>query len=209
VTEVVVFMGCKGGVGTTRAAVNAARSCSGSATLVDLDLEHGNCALELGINPTATIANLEVGSEVVEIDSSMVRAVTWKVDDSLSCIPSPSSSELAESVSPRTVETLVELLIEAGESIVIDGGSRCSAAVLAALRFATDIVFVARCDRACEQRVAYLIDLFSRAEVEAPFRVVLPQESRSSAKRFGSYAGIPIHRTSVPLRSRIAYAWQR
>ena len=55
--EIFAFLGAKGGVGTTTAAVNVAtelaRLRSGSVLLIDLHLAYGDAAVYLGPNPSS------------------------------------------------------------------------------------------------------------------------------------------------------------
>jgi pilus assembly protein CpaE len=72
--KIVVFAHAKGGVGTTALAVNVAtilaEKAPGAIGLLDLDVEFGNAAAQLNVEPKYTLADLHVASGDV-VDSTM------------------------------------------------------------------------------------------------------------------------------------------
>ena len=77
------------------------------ACLVDLDLQFGNAAFQLGLRPISTVGDLlEAGSR---LDGDLLRSVATKHDSGLAVLAAPKDMMPLESVSSDHVFELVEL----------------------------------------------------------------------------------------------------
>ena len=141
--QVFAFIGAKGGVGTTTAAVNVATELSRAAPdrtlLVDLHLAHGDAAVFLGVEPRFSV--VDALDNIHRFDDAFFKGLV---------VPSPagphllasSDKQLAQTSSVQRVRSLVEFAAGLYRYIVLDV-PRSDAAALDALDQASRIVVVA------------------------------------------------------------------
>ncbi len=112
--RVVAAIKSVGGIGATavlgqlaiRFAANERRS-GREACLIDLDLQFGNAAFQLGLRPSSTVADLlDAGAR---LDGELIRAAAVTHDSGLAVIAAPSEMLPLESVSSDHLIELVEL----------------------------------------------------------------------------------------------------
>jgi pilus assembly protein CpaE len=118
----VAFVGARGGVGTTTLAVNTAWHLANRQTrrvaLVDLDLQNGDCALALEIQPTSGLR--EALANPLRIDNILLERVMSPVGERLFVL---SSQELLSEdlhFTAVAVETLVTVLREQFHYVILD-----------------------------------------------------------------------------------------
>jgi pilus assembly protein CpaE len=141
--QVFAFVGAKGGVGTTTAAVNVATELSRTAPaqtlIVDLHLAHGDAAVFLGVEPRFSV--VDALDNIHRFDEAFFKGLV---------VPSPagphllasSDRQLAQTSSVQRVRSLVEFATSLYRFVVLDV-PRSDAAALDALDFAARIVVVA------------------------------------------------------------------
>lgn len=187
--SVIVFLGLKGGAGTTGAAMRALQQ-HGAQGAVDLDLVHGDLAPRLGVCGSTSIADL-AALAAGDVTTEHLDAVSYPVPGGAVVVPSPATPELAEIVTPAHVERVLDMLAARG-SVVVDAGSRIDVAVLAACRRATRIVLVARADAACARQCGVVRDLLARAGAGALVEASLPGVPRRRAERWASDVSVAV-----------------
>jgi len=118
----VAFVGARGGVGTTTLAVNLAwhlaNRQSRRVTLVDLDLQNGDCALTLDIKATPGLREALVNP--ARIDNTLLDRVMTPVGDRLFVLSSEESLRDVVGFTPEAVVTLVSALREQVHYVVLD-----------------------------------------------------------------------------------------
>ena len=141
--QVFAFVGAKGGVGTTTAAVNVATELSRTAPartlVVDLHLAHGDAAVFLGVEPRFSV--VDALDNIHRFDEAFFKGLV---------IPSPagphllasSDRQLAQTSSVQRVRSLVEFATSLYRFVVLDV-PRSDAAALDALDLAARVVVVA------------------------------------------------------------------
>src|SRR5437016_61433 len=112
----------KGGTGKTVTAVNLgvslAKHWGKRALLLDLDLQFGDAAIMLGIEPEKTIYDLVTAPG--ELDSEKLAGYTTKHACGLEVLPAPLRPEDAELVTEAKLGRLLEVARESFDVIVVD-----------------------------------------------------------------------------------------
>jgi pilus assembly protein CpaE len=120
--KIVTVFSPKGGTGKTVTASNLAAACAkfeGHKTLLlDLDLQFGDAAIMLGLEPEKTIYDLVVAPG--ELDTEKLAGYTTKHASGLEVLPAPLRPEDAELVTEAKLGRLLEVARESFDVIVVD-----------------------------------------------------------------------------------------
>ena len=119
--RVVTVFSPKGGTGKTVTASNlaAALAKQGRKTLLlDLDLQFGDAAIVMGLEPDKTIYDLVVAPG--ELDIEKLAGYTAKHASGLDVLPAPLRPEDAELVTESKITRLLEVARECYETIIVD-----------------------------------------------------------------------------------------
>jgi pilus assembly protein CpaE len=120
--RIVTVFAPKGGTGKTVTATNLAAACAKfekrKTLLLDLDLQFGDAAIMLGIEPDKTIYDLVVAPG--ELDSEKLAGYTTKHASGLEVLPAPLRPEDAELVTEAKLGRLLEVARESFDVIVVD-----------------------------------------------------------------------------------------
>lgn len=120
--RIVTVFSPKGGTGKTVTATNVAASLAkqhGKRTLLlDLDLQFGDAAIMLGLEPENTIHDLVVAPG--ELDSEKLAGYTTRHQCGLEILPAPLRPEDAELVTENKIARLLEVARESFDVIVVD-----------------------------------------------------------------------------------------
>src|SRR4051812_6792239 len=139
---VVTVFSPKGGTGKTTVATNLAATFAkrdGKKTLLlDLDLQFGDAAIVLGIEPEKTIYDLVVAPG--ELDSEKLACYVTKHPCGLDILAAPLRPEDAELVVESKVTNLIEVARGSYEQIVVDTSPFFHGAMLATLDRTDDLV---------------------------------------------------------------------
>jgi len=112
----------KGGTGKTVTATNLGTSLAKHwgkrALLLDLDLQFGDAAIMLGIEPDKTIYDLVTAPG--ELDSEKLAGYTTRHSSGLDVLPAPTRPEDAELVTEAKLARLLEVARESYDVIVVD-----------------------------------------------------------------------------------------
>jgi pilus assembly protein CpaE len=120
--RIVTVFSPKGGTGKTVTAVNLAAALAKHAgkrtLLLDLDLQFGDAAIMLGIEPEKTIYDLVTAPG--ELDSEKLAGYTTRHACGLDILPAPLRPEDAELVTEGKLARLLEVARESYDVIVVD-----------------------------------------------------------------------------------------
>src|SRR6266542_3063295 len=120
--KIVTVFSPKGGTGKTVTATNLAAACAkfeGRKTLLlDLDLQFGDAAIMLGVEPEKTIYDLVVAPG--ELDTEKLAGYTTHHACGLEVLPAPLRPEDAELVTEAKLGRLLEVARESFDVIVVD-----------------------------------------------------------------------------------------
>jgi pilus assembly protein CpaE len=138
-----VFIGAKGGVGTTTVAVNTATALAqeapGGTLFIDLHLAYGDAAVFLGVESRFSV--LDALENTHRLDKAFLQSLVTHTKSRLDLLASGDRSTAANIDSQR-VHALLEQAIASYEFVVVDL-SRSDSAALEALGLAKSIVVVA------------------------------------------------------------------
>ncbi|HSL97379.1 MAG TPA: AAA family ATPase [Candidatus Deferrimicrobiaceae bacterium] len=142
--RLIVVFSPKGGVGTTTVAVNLALALAGRSpdevALIDLTPGGGHVAANLNVRPKATVADLANDTALAKDASALRTTYLVKAERDLLVLagaPTPGSGEL---LTTENVETILEGVLEAVPTVVVDAGSHVDDRSITALGMADDVV---------------------------------------------------------------------
>ncbi len=120
--KLISVFGVKGGVGTTMIAANLAVCFAGrmkrEVALVDMNLQFGNSALFLNMNPRNTI--LDVARHITEIDPETLRDTLPRHSSGVSLLAGPRRVEEADTLTESGLESIATLMRAAYDYTVMD-----------------------------------------------------------------------------------------
>jgi pilus assembly protein CpaE len=120
--RIVTVFSPKGGTGKTVTATNLAAACAKyekrKTLLLDLDLQFGDAAIMLGIEPEKTIYDLVVAPG--ELDTEKLAGYTTRHASGLEVLPAPLRPEDAELVTEAKLGRLLEVARESFDMIIVD-----------------------------------------------------------------------------------------
>ena len=141
--DIFVFVGAKGGVGTTTVAVNTATALAqeapGSTLFIDMHLAYGDAAVFLGVESRFSV--LDALENTHRLDKAFLKGLVTRTKSRLDLLASAERATAANIDSQR-VHALLEQAALCYKLVVVDI-SRSDSAALEALGLATSIVVVA------------------------------------------------------------------
>ncbi|MCB2224112.1 MAG: AAA family ATPase [Actinobacteria bacterium] len=145
--RIVTVTSPKGGAGKTVVASNLAAGLAAVAprrvAIVDLDLQFGDIAFALSLQPHHTIADL-AGS--AEVDATTLKVFLTSHEAGLYALCAPEDPAGADEVDPAVTPEILKQLASQFEYVVVDTGAGFTEHTLAALDVSTDAVLIADAD---------------------------------------------------------------
>ena len=146
--RIVTVFSPKGGTGKTATSTNLAAAFAkyeGKRTLLlDLDLQFGDAAIMLGLEPEKTIYDLVVAPG--ELDSEKLAGYTTRHPSGLDILPAPVRPEDAELVTESKLSRLLEVARESYDVIVVDTSPFFHGPMLATLDRTDELLLVCGLD---------------------------------------------------------------
>jgi pilus assembly protein CpaE len=146
--RIITVFSPKGGTGKTVTATNLATSFAkyeGQRTLLlDLDLQFGDAAIMLGIEPSKTIYDLVVAPG--ELDSEKLAGYITQHTSGVDVLPAPLRPEDAELVTESKLARLLEVARESYDQIVVDTSPFFHGPMLATLDRTDELLMVCGLD---------------------------------------------------------------
>src|SRR5687767_866456 len=146
--RIITVFSPKGGTGKTVTSTNLASTFAkyeGKRTLLlDLDLQFGDAAIMLGIEPEKTIYDLVVAPG--ELDSEKLAGYTTRHNCGLDILPAPLRPEDAELVTEAKLARLLEVARESYDVIVVDTSPFFHGPMLATLDRTDELLLVCGLD---------------------------------------------------------------
>jgi pilus assembly protein CpaE len=148
--EIVTFFSPKGGVGTTTLAVNTAVLLSGAlpgsgpaarVLLVDLDLQFGQVATHLNLQPRFDLAGL-AGDEPALSDQEVAMSYLTQHSSGVQVLAAPSHPDADFRVTVDQLDRVLAILRPRFDTVIVDCGSRLDPRTLWMLEQASTHVFV-------------------------------------------------------------------
>ena len=164
--RVVAVHSPKGGVGTSTVAVNIAMAAAqrkpDRVVIVDLDLQFGQVATHLNIQPRQTLADV-VRDEAALREAELLRTYATKHDSGLHVLSGPTGPELAGTITADHVDKILTTLLDTYDQVVIDTGSWLDERTMRAFEHAENVLFVLNPEIATLKAVSALIEHLGEA----------------------------------------------
>src|SRR5919199_1656368 len=146
--RIVTVFSPKGGTGKTVLSTNLATSLAKHwgkrALLLDLDLQFGDAAIMLGLEPEKTIYDLVTAPG--ELDSEKLAGYTTRHACGLDILPAPLRPEDAELVTEQKLARLLEVARESYDAIVVDTSPFFHGPMLATLDRTAELLLLTSLD---------------------------------------------------------------
>lgn len=147
--RILTVFGTKGGIGKSVVATNLAASLAqqveGMVALVDLNLQFGDAALLLQLQPLHTIAEAAIAAD--RLDPDLLRDLLLKHEGTdVQVLAAPTEPGAADQIQRSDVMRILTVLREMCAFVVVDTSPHLSDIALVALEMADDIVMVANLD---------------------------------------------------------------
>lgn len=163
--RVLTVLSPKGGAGKTTVATNLAiglaEAAPGSVVLVDLDVQFGDVATALGLEPEYTLEDVVQGSALH--DPIALKTHLTLHSSGLSVVCAPESPAAADAITSEQVGALVSMLAQQFRFVVVDTAAGLEPRTLAALDHTTDPVLLTTFDvpgsRGLRKEIATLREL--------------------------------------------------
>ena len=160
---VVSMMSMVGGVGVTSLAANLAlalRSLNQRVALLDLDLQTGGLAVFLNLDPEVTIMPLVRLDR--KLDSIQLESALTKHSSGVYLLSAPKRIEEGELVSDITVGTVLDLMRQLFDYVIVDCGDHVDENAVAAWERSEHLFYVLNQSIAAARCAWRFVDLFER-----------------------------------------------
>jgi pilus assembly protein CpaE len=134
----------KGGAGVSFFATNLAVALTGSTVLVDLNLQTGDAASFLGLDPKYSLADFIHNR--MRLDDSLIKSLLTPHSLRLSLLAAPLEAHEAEDVKPDDVTEVLHLLGQRFQNVVLDLPHTFDPITVAALDIADEICLLMTLD---------------------------------------------------------------
>jgi pilus assembly protein CpaE len=200
--QVYVFYSPKGGAGTTTTATNFAvvlhRLTGKKTLLVDLDLELGEIALLLGVQPRFNFVDMVQNFH--RMDAELLASYIERHESGVHLLSAPYHPEKAEVVTAEEIRRILQFLRKHYDYLVVDTSKSFSPATLASLEQADLAFIVTNVDLASLRNLQRGFPLLKRmvGRDEKHFRLVVNRyhpENEISLEDVQRTLGIPVFHT--------------
>ena len=204
----------KGGVGKTTIATNLAvglgKLAPMSVVLVDLDLQFGDVASGLYLNPEHTVT--DAVSPAAAQDTLVLKAFLTVHPASIYALCAPLNPVEADFITPDQVTRLLEQLAEEFQYVVVDTAPGLPEIGLAAMEACTDVVWVSAMDIPSVRGLRSGMDILRQLDILPDGRHVVLNMADSkcglSVQDIESTIGAPVD-VSVPRSRAVALSTNR
>jgi pilus assembly protein CpaE len=183
------FFGVKGGVGSTIIAANFAimlhRLTGKKTLLLDLDLELGESALVLGVQPRFNLVDFVENFR--RMDAGLLASYIEQHDSGVHLLSAAFQPQKAEAITPDQVRRILQFLRQHYEYIVIDTPKSFGPHALAALELGELVFLVATADLPSLRNIQRGIPLLKRVlpHGEEQLRLIVNRHSDNDAISIG------------------------
>jgi pilus assembly protein CpaE len=177
--QVVTVFGAKGGAGKTTLAVNLAvqiaRETKRKVALLDLDLQFGDVAVYLNIQPRRTIA--ELVQERNDWDIQLLNNYLITHSSGIKILAAPLRPEDADLIVPEQVEKILMILRQNFDYIVIDSPPFFSDTLLTALDMSNQIILIMSMDLPSVKNLKLSLNLLDSLHHSGKTKLVINRAS--------------------------------
>jgi pilus assembly protein CpaE len=160
----------KGGAGTSTVATNIAMAAAlkkpDRVVIVDLDLQFGQVATYLNVEPRQTLADV-VRDEAAMREPELLRTYATKHDSGLHVLSGPHGPEQAGLITADHIDRILTTLLDTYDQVVIDTASWLDERTLQAFENAENVVFVVNPEIATLKALQALLEYLSESGMVA------------------------------------------
>jgi pilus assembly protein CpaE len=204
----------KGGVGKTTIATNIAiglgKIAPMSVVIVDLDLQFGDVASGLYLDPEHTVT--DAVSPAAAQDSLVLKAFLTVHPGSIYALCAPPSPVEADEIAPEQISRLLEQLAEEFQYVVVDSAPGLPEIGLAAMEQCTDVVWVSGMDIPSVRGLRSGLDVLRQLDILPETRHVVLNMADARAgltvQDVESTIGAPVD-ISIPRSRAVAFSTNR
>ncbi|MDT0195027.1 AAA family ATPase [Arthrobacter sp. AB6] len=204
----------KGGVGKTTVATNIAiglgKIAPMSVVIVDLDLQFGDVASGLYLDPEHTVT--DAVSPAASQDSLVLKAFLTVHPSSIYALCAPPTPVDADDITPDQIGRLIEQLSEQFQYVVVDTAPGLPEIGLAAMEKCTDVVWVSGMDIPSVRGLRSGLDILRQLDIDPDTRHVVLNMADSktglTVQDLESTIGAPID-VSIPRSRAVALSTNR
>ena len=145
--RLIVVLGPKGGTGKTLTATNLAvalQEVGQKVALVDLDLQFGDVALSMGINPDRTLHDLVEAR--ITVDDQTIDPYMATHDSGVRVLIAPSRPDQASAVTVELIREIYATLRRVYDVVIVDTPPGFTSEVIASIDMSTDLVMIGMLD---------------------------------------------------------------
>lgn len=161
--QIISVFSNKGGVGKTLFAANLAVSFAqnekSKVALVDLDLEYGNCALNLNLIPHYTIS--DVINDIRNLDSELMESYMIPHRSGVKLLAPCAQAQLSEFIDSDHIAVILKVLRRSFDFVILDMPSRMSSKLEPAFQEADNLVILVDQNITSIQNVKALLNSLS------------------------------------------------
>ncbi len=173
-SRVITVYGTKGGLGRTSLAVNLATKLAQQrkkVALIDLDLQFGDVASYLDIEPKETVAELMQENNLNGIDA--VRTYMSVHPSGVHVLCAPKSPEYADVVSADRIQALMGTLKTYYDFVIVDASDRMDDVTITAMESSSVILLVTGLDVALLKSAKTAVSILESLNQKEKLRIVL------------------------------------
>jgi pilus assembly protein CpaE len=156
----VAVFSSKGGCGTSFIATNLAASLKAPTVLVDLNLQAGDLTLFLGLEPKYSVADLVENRE--QADDAMLKSYLAPHSANLSLLAAPREADAADDIEAEHVFSVIQILRERFDFVVVDPQHTFDSITLAALDQVDEVIMVLTLDIPAIRSAQRTLAIFDR-----------------------------------------------
>jgi pilus assembly protein CpaE len=199
---IIDVLGSKGGVGTTTTAVNLSASlkklkAAGSVALVDMNLLFGEVPLFLDIKPAFNWG--EIAKNISRLDAAYLMGIMVKHKSGIHVLPPPTQLGGVGVTNPEILETILRLMQEEFDYIVIDSGQSLDALSLKILELADMVLLMSILSLPCLINARRLLETFTTLGYPPRERV------RVVINRYQKKSGISMREAEEGIQGKISW----
>ncbi|HTZ41543.1 MAG TPA: AAA family ATPase [Syntrophales bacterium] len=161
--QIIDLLGVKGGVGTTTIAVNLADSLVRlegklSVAIIDMNRLFGEIPLFLSLEHVFNW--VDVSKNITRLDATYLTGILYQHRSGLRVLPSPDRVDDSYTVTPQVIESLLRLMRQMFDYVIIDSGQAVDDISKMILRSADKVLLVSGLSLPCLINVKKLLKIF-------------------------------------------------